>query len=284
MYVLAVALLAYGGLDRPVVRLYPDAPDRQSEEVLDLEKTHVSNVHTPTLTVFVPKKECANGTAVVICPGGGYGVLAIQKEGYAIAQWFNDLGVTAFVLKYRLKEYKYPAAQTDALTAIAYVREHADHYNIDPKRIGIMGFSAGGHVCSSAGTHFDSEKNRPDFLILIYPVISMQKGLTHGGSRHNVLGENPSQELIDLTSNEMQVTPQTPPAFLVHTTEDGAVKWENSVLFYLALKKNKVPAEMHIYEKGDHGYGMEPRDFPAATDWPKQCRQWLQGRGLLIKK
>lgn len=283
IFVLSI-FVVYGSSTQPIVRLYPDQPDRQSEEVIDQpESPHVSNVHTPTLTVFAPEKEKGNGTSVIICPGGGYSFLSIEKEGYAIAKWFNSFGVTAFVLKYRLKEYKYPAAQNDTLTAIAYVREHAGQYNLDPKRIGIMGFSAGGHVASSAGTHFDSEKNRPDFMLLIYPVISMQEGITHTGSRNNLLGKNPSRELVDLTSNELQVTIQTPPTFLISTNGDNSVKAENSIRFFLALRKHKVPAEMHIYEKGGHGYGMEPRDYSAPTDWPKQCRNWLNARGLLIK-
>jgi acetyl esterase/lipase len=285
LYFFATVCLVFGASARPIIQLYPDQPDRRSEEISKTTgTTRVSNVHTPTLTVFTPDKEKANGTSVVVCPGGGYSILAVEKEGYAIAEWFKSIGVTAFVLKYRLKEYQYPAAQDDALTAIAYVREHADEYNIDPNRIGIMGFSAGGHVASSAGTHFDSEKNRPDFMILIYPVISMQEGLTHNGSRNNLLGKNPSQSLVDLTSNEMQITAETPPTFLIHTSGDNAVKAENSVHFYLALRKHNIPAEMHIYEKGGHGYGMEARDFPASTDWPKRCRDWLDARRLLSHK
>lgn len=284
LFILNLCISALAESGRPIVLLHPDQPDRQSEETITRrDTTRLSNVHSPTLTVYSPAKEKANGAAVVICPGGGYSILAIEKEGYEIAEWFNSFGVTAFVLKYRLKEYKYPAAQNDALAAIAYVRSHAKEYSIDPKRIGIMGFSAGGHVASSAGTHFDSPENRPDFMILIYPVISMQENLTHGGSRQNLLGDNPSQELVNLTSNELQVTDKTPPTFLVHTTEDGSVKSENSVLFYLALKKHGVPAAMHIYEKGGHGYGMQPHDFPAPTDWPKQCQSWLKTRGLLEK-
>jgi len=291
-------------IERDVVPLWPDgapgsegAPDNEkwvnrSETMLDRS---VANVHNPTLTVYLPTEDKATGTAVVICPGGGYGRLAIDKEGHEIARWLNSIGVAGFVLKYRLPRpeghvYGYTAPLTDAQRAIRLVRSRSAEWKIDPARIGIMGFSAGGHLASSAGTHFYPGINdaadtlrtitcRPDFMILVYPVISMREGICHGGSRRNLLGDQPDQSLIDLFSNELQVTARTPPTFLVQTTDDG-VKVENSVLFYLALREAEVPAEMHIFEKGGHGYGLRESDNPVST-WPMRCRDWMHARGLL---
>jgi acetyl esterase/lipase len=249
----------------------------------------------PTLTVSLPPDDKANGAAVVICPGGGYGGLAITYEGYDVGQWFNTFGVAAFVLKYRHKGsgYQHPAPLEDAQRAIRTVRARAAEWKVDPKRIGILGFSAGGHLASSAGTHFDAGKSessdpierascRPDFLILCYPVISFVSPFTHGGSRRNLLGENPDAKLVELMSSELQVTPQTPPTFLFHTNEDTGVPPENSVAFYTALRAAKVPAEMHIYEKGPHGVGLGAK-VPAVATWPGLCADWMKYRGLLDK-
>lgn len=246
----------------------------------------------PTLTVFLPPPDRANSTAVVLCPGGGYQGLAIDHEGKQIAQWFNERGVTTIMLKYRrAPKYKHPAPLQDAQRALRTVRARAGEWHVDPKRVGIMGFSAGGHLASTAATHFDDGQAdasdpidragcRPDFLILGYPVITMTLPYTHQGSRNNLLGKEPDEKLVELLSNEKQVTAKTPPTFLFHTDADKAVVPENSVLFYMALRKAKVPAELHVYEKGPHGVGLAQKD-PALSSWPERLERWLDGQGLL---
>jgi acetyl esterase/lipase len=249
----------------------------------------------PTLTVFQPPADKANGTAVVICPGGGYGHLAKDHEGKQVAEWFNARGVTAFMLLYRLApRYRHPAPLQDAHRAIRTVRAQAKEWNINPDRVGILGFSAGGHLASTAGTHFDAGKSdaedpieriscRPDFLILCYPVITLEAPHAHMGSRKNLLGKDSDDpKLVEHLSNDKHVTDKTPPTFLFHTDADKGVVPENSILFYLALKKAKVPAELHIYEKGPHGVGLAPKDAILGT-WPDRLNGWLEGRGLLKK-
>jgi acetyl esterase/lipase len=251
----------------------------------------------PTLTIYLPTEREAAGCGVVICPGGGYGHLAMDHEGRQVAQWLNSLGVSAFILKYRHRNsgagYGHPAPLQDAQRAIRMVRSRAKEWNVDPNRIGILGFSAGGHLASSEGTHFnknyyepkdsiDRVSCRPDFMILVYPVITLTELYTHSGSKLNLLGKNPDQSLVEYLSNETQVTPETPPTFLVHANDDKAVPPENSIYFYLALRKAKVPAEMHIYENGGHGFGLG-KDKGAASSWPARCVDWLRTRGLLGK-
>ena len=247
---------------------------------------------SPTLTVFLPVKNQASGTGVIVCPGGSYSALASNHEGRQVANWLNSMGIAAFVLKYRLgPRYHHPVELGDAQRAIRMVRTQAAEYGVAPERVGIMGFSAGGHLASSAGTHFDTgntadadpvqrASSRPDFLVLGYPVISFTTPYTHQGSLRNLLGENPDPKLVESLSSELQVTPQTPPTFLFHTNEDKSVPSENSVLFYLALKKAGVPAEMHIFEKGPHGVGLALRD-PALSMWPTLLANWFRGRGLI---
>lgn len=252
----------------------------------------------PSLTIYLPPEEKATGAAVVICPGGGYGHLAMDHEGHQIAQWLNSFGVAGFILKYRHRNsgagYGHPAPLQDAQRAVRTVRARAKEWKVDPGRIGILGFSAGGHLASSAGTHFQNRYSdikdsidrvscRPDFMILIYPVISFTEWCTHKGSRRNLLGDNPEKELVENLSNEKQVTPQTPPTFLVHGDNDTGVPSENSIFFYLALRKAKVPAEMHIYENGKHGFGLG-KQLGAVSSWPLRCEGWMRGRGLLDKK
>ena len=250
----------------------------------------------PTLTICLPPKEKANGTSVVICPGGGYWGLALDHEGHKIAKWLNSNGIAAFILKYRCKSmgYQYPYPLLDAQRAIRTVRSGAKDFNIDPSKIGIIGFSAGGHLASTTGTHFDAGKpdandvidkvsSRPDFMILIYPVITMTKEFGHSGSKKNLLGENPDKELAESMSSELQVTPQTPPTFLVHTGEDTGVPAENSICFYLALQKAKVPAELHVFQKGGHGYDLAD-NLPTASAWPDMCLKWLKNIKLLEEK
>jgi enterochelin esterase family protein len=247
----------------------------------------------PNLTIYAPSDR-ANGTAVVICPGGGYGALAMDHEGRQPAEWLSARGVHAFVLQYRLgPRYHHPAPLRDAQRALRYVRANAERWHLDPHKIGVWGFSAGGHLASTAGTHFDDGKMeasdviervscRPDFLILCYPVISMESPPTHGGSRSNLLGANPDPKLVEELSNEKQVTAKTPPTFIFQTNEDSAVPAENCVNFYLALRKAKVPAEMHIYETGAHGVGLAPRDAVLST-WPARLADWLRLHGLIAK-
>jgi acetyl esterase/lipase len=253
----------------------------------------------PFMSVYLPPPEAANGTAVVVCPGGGYLTLAMDHEGIKVAEWLNSLGVTAFVLKYRVgtwdgRKNKYPIPFMDATRAIRTVRTRAREWGVDPERIGIMGFSAGGHLASTVGTHFDGGNggsadaveragSRPNFMILVYPVISLKTEYVHRGSRKSLLGENADLRLVDSLSNETQVTSMTPPAFLVATDEDDAVPPENSVLFYLALRRAKVPAELHIFRQGRHGFGMTSRD-PVIASWVDRCRDWMKGMRLLDKQ
>jgi acetyl esterase/lipase len=246
----------------------------------------------PTLTPYLVPAGRGAGTAVIVCPGGGYVNLATDKEGTQFAQWFNSVGVSAFVLKYRLgPKYHHPIELGDAQRAIRIVRSRAEEFRVQADRIGIMGFSAGGHLASSAGTHFetvngvpgdpaDRVSSRPDFLILGYPVISFTTPYVHKGSMRALLGDNPDPKLVELMSNELQVTSQTPPTFLFHTNADTGVPAENSVLFYLALRKAGVPAEMHIYERGPHGVGLAQTD-EALSNWSDRLATWLRVRGLL---
>jgi len=234
----------------------------------------------PTLTFYPAYGRGTSGTAVIVCPGGGYSGLAMNHEGRQVANWFNALGVTAFVLKYRLgPRYHHPIELGDAQQAIRKVRAQAKDFGVSPDRVGIMGFSAGGHLASTAATHFDST-SRPDFLILGYPVITFTGPFAHKGSVKSLLGENPDPKVLDELSNELHVTAQTPPTFLFHTSADTGVPAENSVAFYLALHKAGVPAELHVFEKGPHGVGLDLAD-PALGEWPTLLAKWLRGRGLL---
>jgi acetyl esterase/lipase len=246
----------------------------------------------PSLTFYLPAPGNATGTGVVVCPGGGYQHLAMDHEGQQVAEWLNSLGVAAFVLKYRLgPAYHHPIELGDAQRAVRLVRTRAREFGVAPDRIGIWGFSAGGHLASTVATHFDSGNlaapdpvdragSRPDFAILAYPVITMRTPFAHMGSRTNLLGDNPDPALVDLLSNETQVTAATPPVFLFHTTDDPVVPVENSIMFYEALRKAGVPAELHVFEHGPHGVGLAPRDA-TLTLWQVLLANWLRGRGLL---
>jgi len=274
-------------LEPKVILLWPNgAPGALGDQVTD----------KPTLTIYLPPADKANGAAVVICPGGGYWTLAMDHEGHQVAQWLNSLGVAGFIVKYRVAKdgYHNPAPLDDAQRAMRTVRARAKEWNVDPNRIGIMGFSAGGHLASSAGTHFDAGKSdadnpidrvscRPDFMILVYPVIQFDSKYTHKGSQENLLGKDADSALVEKFSNEKQVTADTPPTFLMHTTGDTGVPAENSINFYLALRKAGVPAEMHIYEKGEHGFGLAPKD-PILSSWPARCADWMRSHGWLEKK
>jgi acetyl esterase/lipase len=274
----------------------PNSKSTTNEEVTEQRDgiSIVSKITKPTVTIFLPSKETANGTAVVIYPGGGYSVNAIGHEGMDIAKKFIEMGIAAFVLKYRIPndatmEKKEIGPLQDAQQAIKIVRQRAREWNINPSRIGIMGFSAGGHLASTAGTHFkksfipneDKINLRPDFMILIYPVISFQDSIGHLGSRDQLIGQHPSKDQINDFSNELQITKETPPTFLVHASDDDVVKVENSVVFYQGLVKNKVPAELHIYQTGGHGFGL---NNPTTSDhWMDRCKNWMTANGWMKK-
>lgn len=255
------------------------------------EDGRFSNVSEPTLTYYAPGVDKPNGTAVIVCPGGGYTNLSTAREGVQYARWLGILGVASFVLKNRLVEFGHPAPLQDVLRAVRIVRSRAAEFGIDPARIGAMGSSAGGHLAASAGTLFDHADGRtgapldavnarPDFLILMYPVISMDDPVAHAGSRAALLGPAPAPELLRLLSLEKQVSASTPPTLLIHTQEDQAVPVENSIGFFQALTRAKVPAEFYAFEHGSHGMGMKD-GFGTASDWPKRAEEWLRNRGLL---
>lgn len=263
----------------------------QVEKVEKKEIIIISNVQEPNITVYLPSKRFSTGQAVVICPGGGYWVLAYDLEGTEIAKYFNTIGVAAIVLKYRLPAtgnyidpHKVPLM--DAQRAMRLVRYNAKEWNIEPNKIGIMGFSAGGHLASTLGTHFDlgdkkstdvveQESCRPDFMILAYPVISFTSPSTHSGSREALLGKNPKPELVKYYSNELQVKDNTPPAFLVHADNDSGVPVENSLLMYAALREKKISAELHVTSEGEHGFGLGI-DNDHIAGWTESLKQWLR--------
>ena len=239
----------------------------------------VQGVTVPTLTVYLPEKPDSARTAVIICPGGGYTRLSIDPEGHDVAKVLASQGIAAFVLKYRLPldtcmTNKTLVPLTDAQAALQLIKERAATWNINPNRIGIMGFSAGGHLASTVATHFINKEQRPAFAILVYPVISLTDSLAHKGSRDNLLGKNPSAELVANYSNETRVTPQTPPCFIVFAADDKTVKVQNGLVFYDALLKNKVPAELHIYQTGGHGFGI--KHAVTKDQWLYQSIQWLK--------
>jgi acetyl esterase/lipase len=265
--------------------LWPDgAPGAIGKEDADI----------PALTIYLPAGPQATGAGIVVCPGGGYGGLAIDHEGHQVARLLTSRGIAAFILKYRLgPRYHHPAMQQDVLQAIRYVRWNADELGVRKNRIGVMGFSAGGHLASTAATLFDAGKpstaapidtvsSRPDFAVLVYPVITMNEASTHEGSQRNLLGDSPAAELLAKLSTDKQVTAQTPPTFLFHTNEDAGVPAENSVQFYLALRKAGVPGELHIFQKGAHGVGLAPADA-ALRVWPELLFTWIGGLGMLSK-
>jgi len=278
------------------IPLYPSAipnsigyPMKEIRMERDGQLLGYRSISQPTLAVYLPDEKIATGAAVVICPGGGYGMESYRLEGTNIAEAFVKKGIAAFILKYRLPSDsimpdKSVGPLQDAQQAIKTVRQRAEEWKLNPARIGIMGFSAGGHLASTTGTHFNksyipNDENislRPDFMILIYPVISMKEGLTHGGSRTNLLGKTPSEEQTALFSNELQVNTNTPPTWITHTGDDTVVPVENSILFYKELVRNKVPAEMHLYPAGNHGFVLKlPTD-----EWMQPLFDWMQKSGI----
>ena len=250
------------------------------EELVSTDIVRIGKVQVPEIEVYLPNKRSVTGQAVVICPGGGYGILAYDWEGIDVAKFFNAYGIAAIVLKYRLPDTVSSTAPDrvpllDAKQAMRLVRDHAKEWNINPSKIGVMGFSAGGHLAATLSTHFE-EDSKPNFSILIYPVISMDKNITHVGSRNNLIGLHPTDEMIKLYSNELHVSAYTPPTFIIHATDDDLVPVENSLLYYQALKKNKVPTEMHIYPAGGHGFGLANGNS-SLESWPKLMLEWMKG-------
>lgn len=249
----------------------------------------ISQVSVPTLTVYRPARQTSDA-AVMICPGGGYWILASGHEGADMARWFNELGMTAFVLKYRLPDEKimttpHEVPLLDAMQGMKLIRQNAGKYGLNPKKLGVMGFSAGGHLAATLSTHYhrgpkSDENAKPDFAILLYPVITFGPK-AHKGSSEKLLGKNAPADLITYYSNELQVTEKTPPTLLVHSVDDTAVPVENSIDYALALKQQKVPAEMHLYPTGGHGYGLRTAGKGTVAGWPEACKGWLKGMELV---
>jgi len=290
-----ISMAMFSSAQQRSIPLYPDGvPNSKPAPASYVEKNDkewVTFVSVPTITPYSPEKGMANGTAVIIFPGGGYGGLSMENEGSSIAKAFNQFGVTAFVVKYRLPSDDIMVDKTigplqDAQQAVLMVRKHAAELGVNPNKVGIIGFSAGGHLASTEGTHFnklvvedkDNISVRPDFMILLYPVITFGEW-AHVGSRENLVGKNPSADVLALYSNEKQITPNTPPTFLVHAGDDNVVPVQNSLMFYDDLLKNKVKAEMHIFQEGGHGFGLNnPKSKDKWIDW---CKNWLDENGFL---
>lgn len=292
--------ISVAGYSQTIMPLYedsiPNSKNTPDEEKSDTDQNgilRISKVSRPTLTIYPAPKDKATGAAVIICPGGGYRILAASHEGSDVAKKFNEMGVTAFVLKYRLPDdqtmiNKVIGPLQDAQKAILIVRQNAKKWGINPHKIGIMGFSAGGHLASTAGTHLnksfiENKKQtslRPDFLILVYPVISFSDSIGHTGSRDNLLGKDAPTTMVTGFSNQTQVTSKTPPTFLVHAKDDP-VKVQNSLVFAEALTKNKVPYRIHLYEKGGHGYGMN--NPTSDVKWMDLVDDWMKDKNWLKK-
>ncbi len=292
LHAYASVVAAEVGEQKVTIPLWPEGVPNARHDLPPerLEDGRIYSVSNPTLTMYAPPAGKANGTAVIVCPGGGYTRLSVGGEGN-YANYFNSFGVVVYVLKYRMWEFGHPAPLQDVLRAVRIVREGASKYGIKPDRIGVLGASAGGHVAASAGTLFDAPEGktghpldaisgRPDFLMLLYPVITMDGPATHAGSRKNLLGTSPSPALVQRMSVEKQVSEKTPPTFLVHTQVDETVTVENSILFYQALTKHRVPAEMHLFEQGAHGIGMK-KGLGPTSNWPHRAEEWLRDRKLI---
>jgi acetyl esterase/lipase len=283
------------------IKLWPDGIPGSITDPSYVEKittvdgriTRCERVVNPDLTVFLPVQDKANGAAVLICPGGGYSALAFDHEGNAIAKWLNDNGIAGIILKYRLPsdqimKDKSTGPLQDAQEAMRVIRRNASNWKIDPAKVGVIGFSAGGHLASTLSTHYaekvyevkDNSSARPDFSLLIYPVVSFDTTITHRGSRNNLIGIKPDARLVERFSNELQITAGTPPAFLVHSADDKAVPVMNSIGYFKGLQKNNIPAELHVYQKGGHGYGLGT-GRGTESSWPDLCIRWLKQIGII---
>ena len=284
-FTFVMSLFFSKSISQEKILLYPQGATESNElktEEKWRDKDFLLDISEPRMYAYPASKENYCGTAVLICPGGGYSGVSAVKEGAEIAKWFNELGVSAFVLYYRMPNGHYEIPLKDAQTALSIIQKRAREWKINKNKIGIMGFSAGGHLASTVGTHFRIKAERPAFMLLAYPVVTMNKDLTHNGSRENLLGKNPSDELVKLYSNELQVTKKTPPTFIVHARDDGAVPIANSENLLKALQKNKVPAKLVTYDQGGHGFGMRKKGIPV-ENWPQEMKAWLTERKLISK-
>ncbi|MDR2906511.1 MAG: alpha/beta hydrolase [Bacteroidales bacterium] len=279
---LTTCLLAAMAFSQEEIKLYPNGPAESNgleSQEKHRDKEFLMNISEPRMQAFIAPKDVANGAAVIICPGGGYVGVSYIKEGSEIARWFNERGISAFVLFYRMPNGHPEIPLKDAQTAMDIIRNRAPEWNIDTKKIGIMGFSAGGHLASTVGTHFTDEKYRPAFMILGYPVVTMKDDGSHKGSRKALLGENPSEELILRYSNELHVTAQTPPTFIYHCSDDKTVPVANSENLINAIKSFGTLATLMVYDQGGHGFGMRKRDIEADV-WPFMLHEFLFEQGL----
>ncbi|WP_423126993.1 alpha/beta hydrolase [Gaoshiqia sp. Z1-71] len=290
---LTLTLICFQGMTQDYrLKLWPagapnqNTPPGEERFYVERETGRYDNISEAELFVYLPESGKSTGAAVVICPGGGYWVEAIEHEGFMIAEYLKENGIAGIVLKYRLPYGQHEVPLSDALQAIRYVRSKSADWEIDPAKVGIAGSSAGGHLASTAGTHFDLGKpgatdplakisSRPDFMLLLYPVISFDEKIGHMGSRKNLIGETNDWKLASLYSNELQVTENTPPTFFILADDDKTVVPENSIRFYMALKKYGIPAELHIFNKGGHGFGMRKIDKPA-EQWPVLFLSWMK--------
>jgi acetyl esterase/lipase len=299
--VLLMNIFIINGFAQPVtIKLWPEGIPGSKADPSYMENITTNEgriircekVVNPDLTVFLPAPEKATGVAVLICPGGGYGVLAFDHEGNAIAKWLNENGIAGIILKYRLPSDQIMIDKSigplqDAQEAMRVIRRNAVAWKINPGKIGVIGFSAGGHLASTLSTHYaekvyevkDNTSARPDFSLLIYPVVSFDSAVTHMGSRNNLIGINPDEAMVKHFSNELQITPDTPPAFLVHSADDPAVPVMNSIGYFKGLQKNKIPVELHVFQKGGHGYGLAPNGGTESS-WPDLCIKWIKQMGI----
>jgi len=292
--ILALVIISFNTMAQDFkLKVWPNgAPDSNGMTLPEetYEGKRVRNVSEAEMYVYLPKIGVNTGAAVVICPGGGYMIEAMDHEGYDLAEWLTTQGVAGIVLKYRLPYGHDQIPLEDAQRALRIVRQKAAEWGINPAKIGIAGSSAGGHLASTAGTRFDLGKPestdplekyscRPDFMLLLYPVITFNEEFGHMGSRTNLIGTGNKWELVEKYSNELHVTPQTPPTFLILADDDGGVPPRNSIEFYMALKRNKIPAEMHIFRDGGHGFGMNKKNLPV-DQWPNLFAQWMKAQGI----
>lgn len=258
------------------IPLWPDGKPNDSGLTADGDTSNpgwYTLIAEPELYVYRP--ENPNGTAILMCPGGGYYGLAMTHEGTDMKDWFNSMGITYAVLKYRMPNGHHDVPLSDAEEAMRILRSHADEWGLNPNKIGVMGASAGGHLASTLATHYSSEATRPDFQILFYPVITMEEGVTHAGSRENLIGKTPTAGMVQLYSNELQVTPNTPPAFIMVSADDDVVPIENTLRYAGALTANNVPYSLHVYPTGGHGWGYRP-DFLYHQQWTAELNKWLR--------
>ena len=273
LLIMTTSLCAQKPIELP---LWPNGAPNSNElkgDEQEMDNGRVSNIKNPDITIY--RAEHPSGMAVIMCPGGGYARLAMNHEGHDMAPWFNTQGITYVVLKYRMPNGHREVPFSDVEQAIRLVRQHAAEWNINPAKVGIMGASAGGHLASTLATHYTSKETRPDFQILLYPVITMDANFTHAGSRENLITKNPSADLIAKYSNELQVNAQTPQAFIALSSDDKAVLPQNSINYYLALLKHNVPATMHIYPTGGHGWGFRD-NFTYKRQWTDELEKWLR--------